>query len=55
MDRAFLITKVFPHRAVEQENKEDTRFTVNGQRIKFYLGHAKSVHEVVEAYNRDEF
>nr|XP_004234900.1 uncharacterized protein LOC101253980 [Solanum lycopersicum] len=29
----FLITKVFPHGAVELENKEDARFTVNGQQI----------------------
>ncbi|XP_015084262.1 uncharacterized protein LOC107027678 [Solanum pennellii] len=51
----FLITKVFPHGAVELDNKESARFTVNGQRIKIYLGHAESVHEVVETYHLDEF
>ena len=35
----FLITKVFPHGAVELENKEGAKITVNGQRIKIYLGH----------------
>ena len=50
----FLITKVFPHVAVELENKEGASFTVNGQRIKIYLGHAESAHEVVEAYYFDE-
>ena len=50
----FLITKVFPHGAVELENKEGAKFTVNGQRIKIYLGHAENVHVVVEAYHLDE-
>ena len=50
----FLITKVFPHGVVELENKERARFMVNGQRIKIYLGHAESAHEVVEAYHLDE-
>ena len=50
----FLITKVFPHRAVELENKKGAKFIVNGQRIKIYLGHAESDHEVVEAYRLDE-
>ncbi|XP_015075406.1 uncharacterized protein LOC107019410 [Solanum pennellii] len=50
----FLITKVFPHGAVELENKEGAKFTVNEQRIRIYLGHAESVHEVVEAYHLDE-
>ena len=45
----FLITKMFPHEAVELEIKEGASFTVNGQRIKMYLGHAESAHEVVEA------
>lgn len=54
MDREFLITKVFPHGAVELEKKDDTRFIVNGQRIKIYLGHAESVHAVVQAYHIDE-
>ena len=34
----FLITKVSSHGAVQLENKEDTKFTVNGQSIKIYLG-----------------
>ncbi|XP_015068717.1 uncharacterized protein LOC107013283 [Solanum pennellii] len=50
----FLITKVFPNGAVELENKEGAKFTVNGQKIKIYLGHAESAHEVVEAYHLDE-
>lgn len=54
MDREFLITKVFPYGAVELEKKDDTRFIVNGQRIKIYLGHAESVHAVVQAYHIDE-
>ena len=37
----FLITKVFSHGAVELENKEGIKFTVNGQRIKIYLGMQK--------------
>ena len=36
------------------ENKEGENFTINRQRIKIYLGHAESVHEVVEAYHVDE-
>ncbi|XP_015072647.1 uncharacterized protein LOC107016811 [Solanum pennellii] len=44
----FLITKVFPHGAVELDNKEDAKFTVNRQKIKIYLGHAESAHEVVK-------
>ncbi|KAK4733882.1 hypothetical protein R3W88_008143 [Solanum pinnatisectum] len=50
----FLLTKVLPHGAVELENSEGTRFMVNGQRIKIYLGNAESVQEVVEAYYLDE-
>ncbi|XP_069152702.1 uncharacterized protein [Solanum lycopersicum] len=50
----FLITKVFSHGVFELENKESTKFIVNGQRIKIYLGHAESVHEVVEASCLDE-
>ena len=46
-DGPFLVTKVFPHVAVELENKEHAKFMVNGQRIKIYLGHAESVQEVV--------
>ena len=50
----FLISKVFLHGAVELENKEGARFTINGQRIKIRLGHAESTHETVEAYYLDE-
>jgi len=50
----FLLTKVLSYRAVELENKEGTRFVVNGQRIKIYLGNAETVQEVIEAYNLDE-
>ena len=51
---SFLITQVFPHGAVELENKEGLRFNVNRKRIKIYLGHAENVNEVVEAYSLDE-
>ena len=47
----FLITQVFPHGAVELENKEGARFRVNKQRIKIYLGHVKNANEVLEAYH----
>ena len=50
----FLMTKVFLHGAVELDNKEGKKLTVNGQRIKTILGQAESVHEVVEAYHVDE-
>ncbi|KAK4731562.1 hypothetical protein R3W88_024550 [Solanum pinnatisectum] len=50
----FLVMQVLPHRAVELENSEGTRFKVNGQRIKVYLGNTESVQEVVEAYYLDE-
>ena len=50
----FLITQLFPHGAVELENKKGVRFKVNGQRIKIYLGHAETANEVMEAYNLDE-
>ena len=50
----YLITQVFPHRAVELETKEGVRFKVNGERIKFYFGHTTSVNEVIEAYHLDE-
>ncbi|KAK4721332.1 hypothetical protein R3W88_011565 [Solanum pinnatisectum] len=48
------VTQVFPHGAVELENKEGTRFKVNGQRIKVYMGKSESVQEVIEAYYLDE-
>ncbi|XP_049406130.1 uncharacterized protein LOC125869729 [Solanum stenotomum] len=50
----FKVTQVFPHGAVELENKEGTRFKVNGQRIKIYLGKSESINEVIEAYYLDE-
>ncbi|KAK4729739.1 hypothetical protein R3W88_022727 [Solanum pinnatisectum] len=50
----FIVTQVFPHGAVELKNKEGTRFKVNGQRIKVYMGKEKSVQEMVEAYYLDE-
>lgn len=51
---SFLITKVFPHGAVEFENKEGAKFPVNVKSIKIYLRNAESVHEVVESYLLDE-
>ena len=50
----YTITQLFPHGAVELETKEGVRFKVNGQRIKIYVGHAKSVNEVIKAYHLDE-
>ena len=50
----FLITRIFPHGAVELEKKEGARFKVNGKRIKIYLGHAENANEVVEVYHLDE-
>ena len=51
---AYLITQLFPHGAVELENKEGVRFKVNGQRIKIYLGIAKMMNKLIEAYNLDD-
>ena len=50
----FLITKVFPHGAVDLENKVSAKFTFNVQRINIYLGKAECFHEVVEAYHLDD-
>ena len=50
----FLITKVFPHGPLELANKEGRQFAIIGQRIKTYLGHVESVHDVVEAYHLEE-
>ena len=49
-----MITQVFPHGAVDLENKEGERFKVNGKRIKIYLGHTENVNKVVEAYHLEE-
>ncbi|XP_015084201.1 uncharacterized protein LOC107027583 [Solanum pennellii] len=50
----FLLKQLFPHGAVELKISERTRFKVNGQRIKLYLGNAESVQEAIEAYYLDE-
>ncbi|KAK4721338.1 hypothetical protein R3W88_011571 [Solanum pinnatisectum] len=50
----FIVTQVFPHGAVELENNKGTRFKVNGQRIKVYMGKEENVQEVVEAYYLDK-
>ncbi|XP_049344710.1 uncharacterized protein LOC125809112 [Solanum verrucosum] len=50
----FLLTKVLPHGVVELANSDGTKFMVNGQRIKVYVGNAESVQEGVEAYHLDE-
>ena len=53
-DGPYLITQLFPHRAVELENKEGVWCMVNGQRIKIYLGHVETTNEAIEAYHLDE-
>ena len=53
MDWAIFLTKVLPYVAIELENNEGTRFMVNGQHIKIYLGNAEIVQEVLEAYYLD--
>lgn len=50
----FLITNVFPYRAVELEKKKGAKFTVKRQMIKIKLGHTECVHEVVEVYYLDK-
>ena len=50
----FIVTQVLPHGAIELENKEGTRFQLNGQRIKVYMGKLESMQEVIEAYYLDE-
>ena len=50
----YMITQLFPHGAVELENKEGVSFKVNEQRIKLYLGHAETAKEVIETYHLDE-
>ena len=50
----YLVTQLFPHRAVELETKKGVRFKVNAQRIKIYFGHGESANEVIEAYHLEE-
>ena len=50
----YLITQLFPHGAVELENKEGVRFKVNGNQIKIYLGHTETAKEVIKAYHLNE-
>ncbi|XP_049391616.1 uncharacterized protein LOC125856075 [Solanum stenotomum] len=50
----FRVTQIFPHGAVELENKEGTRIKVNGQRIKVYMGKSESVQEVIDTYYLDK-
>jgi len=50
----FIVTQMFRYGAVELENKKGTRFKVNGQWIKVYMGKLENVQEVIEAYYPDE-
>ena len=50
----YLITQLFPHGAVELDNKEGVRFKVNGQRIKIYLGHVEMTNKVIKEYHLDD-
>ena len=50
----YLITQVFPHKAVELKAKEEVGFKMNRERIKIYFGHKPSGNEVIEAYHLDE-
>ncbi|KAK4721726.1 hypothetical protein R3W88_011959 [Solanum pinnatisectum] len=50
----FKVTQVFPHGEVELEDKEGSRFKVNGQRIKIYLGKFKSINEMVDEWDLSE-
>lgn len=55
MDYTIFTHKNIPSpRAVEMENSEGTRFMLNGQWIKIYLGYVDSVQEVVKAYYIDK-
>ena len=53
-DGPYLITQLFPHGAVELENKEGVSFKLNGQQIKICLGHAEMTNNVIKAYHLDE-
>ena len=50
----YLMTRVFPHEAVELKAKEGVRFKRNRDRIKLYFEHKASGNEVIEAYHLDE-
>ena len=50
----YLIIQVFPHGAVQLEDKEGVRFKRNRDRIKLYFKHRASGNEVIEAYHLDE-
>ena len=50
----YLITRVFPHEAVELKAKEGVRFKRNRDRVKLYFGHKASGNKVIEAYHLDE-
>ena len=50
----YLITQVFPPRAVELKAKEGVRFKRNRDRIKLYFGHKALGNKVIEAYHLDE-
>ena len=49
----FRVSQVFPHGAVEIEKDDDTKFKVNGQRIKAYMG-TKDELKAIEAWSLDE-
>ncbi|XP_049399695.1 uncharacterized protein LOC125863710 [Solanum stenotomum] len=50
----YKVVEVFSHGAVELENDERTRFNVNGQRIKIYLGKTEEFKELIEEWDLDE-
>ncbi|XP_015170074.1 uncharacterized protein [Solanum tuberosum] len=52
--KTFIVVQVFSHKAVELENKEGTRFKVNVQRIKVYLGQLEEVKDAIEEWDLDE-
>ena len=50
----YLITLVFPHRAIELKEKERVWFKMNRDRIKLYFWHKASGNEVIKAYHLDK-
>ena len=50
----YLITQVFPHRAVELKAKEGVRFKRDRDRIKLYFGHNASGNEAIKTHHLDE-